>query len=280
MNQSCYTRLFALVACLAVAGCYKEYSEDFAEEEIIVQNAAIGQQLADDALDIVYQAEVLQKRFPGDTTNSPVACGVISNDASNKILTVDYGTGCPDTHGRVHSGKLIVSYSSLLGDTTADRELTFDHYVVNLKKVEGTVGLHNFEILPDGAFVIVRTLTDLKITFPNGTSVMYNGSHDRVWTSGRGDSLATNNRYAFRGTINGVSSSGRVFTQKITTPVIADFYSVSQGFFARTYGVVELIKLDGYPDRQRTVNYGKDSTKYDNTVTVSTFRRTYGITAD
>ena len=61
MNQPSYTKLFVLAACLGVAGCYKEYSENFAEEETIIQNAAIGQQLADDALDIVYQAEVLQK---------------------------------------------------------------------------------------------------------------------------------------------------------------------------------------------------------------------------
>ena len=287
MNQPRYTKPFILAACLAVAGCYKEYSENFTEEETIVQNAAIGQQLADDALDIVYQAEVLQKRFPRDTTGSPLACGTISNDAANKILTIDYGTGCADTHGRTHSGKIIVMYSNILGDTLANRLVTFDQYVVgkvdppfSLKKVEGTVGLHDFQILPDSAYVAIRTLTDFKITFPNGTGVTFNGSHDRVWTSGGGDSLATNNRYTFRGSMTGVSSSGHSFTQTVTTPFIADFYCSSQGFFARTYGVVELSKLDGYPDRKRTVDYGADSTKYDNTVTVSTFRRTYGLTTD
>jgi len=146
--------------------------------------------------------------------------------------------------------------------------------------VEGTVSLHDFAILPDGAFVAVRTLTDFKVTFPNGTAVTFNGSHDRVWTSGRGDNLATNNRYTFRGSMQGVSSTGRSFTQDITKPFIADFYCASQGYFARTYGTVELSALGGYPDRKRTVDYGSDSTKYDNTVTVSTFRRTYGVTAD
>jgi len=37
----------------------KSIRKIFAEEETIVRNAAIGQQLADDALDIVYQAEYL-----------------------------------------------------------------------------------------------------------------------------------------------------------------------------------------------------------------------------
>ena len=94
--------------------------------------------------------------------------------------------------------------------------------------------------------------------------------------------MAANNRYTFRGSITGVSSTGRSFTQDIdiNTPVIADFYCASKGFFARTYGVVKLSRLEGYPDRKRTVDYGSDSTKYDNTVTVSTFRRTYGVTTD
>ncbi len=287
MNQSTSTKLFVLTSCLAVAGCYKEYSENFAEEETIVQNAAIGQQMADDALDIVYQAEVLQKNFSGGSTTFPgstAACGTIANDAANKILTIDYGSGCADANGRTHSGKIIVNYSSILGDTQADRLVAFDQYVVNLNKVEGTVGLHDFAILPDSAYAAVRNLTDFKITYPNGTGVTFNGSHDRVWTSGRADSLINNNRYTFResitGPITGMSSTGRSFTQTITTPFIADFYCVSKGFFGRTYGVVELSRLGGYPDRKRTVDYGSDSTKYDNTVTVSTFRRTYGVTTE
>jgi len=283
MNQPSPTKLFILAACLAVAGCYKEYSEDFAEEETIVRNAAIGQQLADDALDIVYQAEYLLKKSPGGTTTFPGnrgGCGTAFDDAINKILTIDYDTGCVDLLARAYRGKIIVSYSGSLGDTTADRLVTFDQFVVNLKKVEGTVSLHDFAILPDGALVAVRTLTDFKVTFPNGTGVTFNGNHDRVWTSGRADNLATNNRYTFRGSMQGVSSTGRSFTQDITQPFIADFYCASQGYFARTYGIVELSALGGYPDRKRTVDYGSDSTKYDNTVTVSTFRRTYGVTAD
>jgi hypothetical protein len=142
MNQPPYTKLLILASCLAVAGCYKEYSEDFADEETIVQNAAIGQQLADDALDIVYQAEYLLKKLPGGTKSFPTStrtCGTISDDAINKILTIDYDTGCVAAYGGTYSGKIIVAYSSTLGDTLADRLVTFDHFVVNLKKVEGTV---------------------------------------------------------------------------------------------------------------------------------------------
>jgi len=110
MNRPSHTKLIILAACLAVAGCYKEYSEDFAEEETIVRNAAIGQQLADDALDIVYQAEYLLKMHPGETGT----CGTIVDDAINKILSINYDTGCVAAIGGLHRGKIIVAYSSTL----------------------------------------------------------------------------------------------------------------------------------------------------------------------
>src|ERR1700716_559135 len=96
MTQRSHTKLFVLAACFAVAGCYKEYSEDFAEEETIVRNAAVGQQLADDALDIVYQAEYFLRMHP-ETKNFPTStgmCGTIVNDSINKILIINYDTGC------------------------------------------------------------------------------------------------------------------------------------------------------------------------------------------
>ncbi len=276
--------LFVFLLLLA-GGCYKEYSEDFIEEEIAIQNAALGIEEADDVLDLVYRAEVLlinsgfnDASFPGI---SALPCGTIHNDASNKNITITFPTeGCSDPLAKLHNGIITVSYPTFPGDTLANRLVTFTDYYVSSKKLSGTIELKNFQILPDGAYVAVRTVTDFKVSYPDGTTVTFNGGHDRVWTSGRGDTLENNNRYTYRGSMDGVSSNGRSFTQDITVPCIADFYAYSQGNFARTYGTVELSRLDGYPTRKRTVIYGTDSTKYDKIVTVSTFRRTYGYNTD
>jgi hypothetical protein len=281
MNTSRSIKLFTLASCFAVTGCFKEYSENFAEEETIVENAAIGQQLADDALDVVYQAEILQMANPGgSTTTGPwrTFCGTITDDQVNRLLTIDFGTECKDLNLSSHSGKILSTYAGALGDSLADRTVTFSGYSVNNNKVEGTISLHDHIILPDSAYIATRTLTDFKVTFASGTAILFNGSHVRVWSSGRADALRSNNVYSFtQGSLTGVSSAGRTFTQTITTPFTVNFYCASLGFFPRTYGVVELAELEGYPERKRTVDYG-DSLKYDNTITVETFRRTYGVT--
>ena len=78
--------------------------------------------------------------------------------------------------------------------------------------------------------------------------------------------------------MSGVSSGGRSFTQDIISPVRTNFYCASLGDFARSQGVVELTVLEGYPNRKRTVDYGNGVCN--NTITIETFRRTYGVSAN
>ncbi len=262
---------------IGFSSCHKDLAEDFTEEETIIENAAIGQAEADDVLDIAYQAEMIQKAATGGR-RAETSCGLIYDDPINKILTIDFGTGCTGLFARQRSGKIIVTYASALGDTLANRSIRFDTFVVNQKKVEGTIELHDISLTTDGLLEATLTLTDFRISFPNSTAIIFNGSHTRLWTSGMGDTIHDNNVYLFTGSLNGVSSSGRSFTQDITTPVVASFYCASQpsqGNFSRVAGVVELTRLEGFPDRTRTVDYGDGTCN--NKVTVATFRRTYGV---
>jgi hypothetical protein len=142
------------------------------------------------------------------------------------------------------------------------------------KAISGTVLLHDISFV-DSVQVASRTLIDFHVDFPNGTGITFNGSHQRSWISGRSDTIPDNNVYTYAGSLTGLASGGRTFKQDITTPILTNFYCASLGFFARSAGVVELSELEGYPNRKRTVNYGTD--KCDRSITVETFRRTYGV---
>lgn len=280
MRQAIQIRLLVIATSLATGACFKEYSENFQEEETTIENAAIGQQDADDALDMAYRAEVYQRLYPADTIILN-GCARIYHDSTVHLLTINFGSKpCAGFLNRQLTGKILITYEGQLGDTLKDRTLTFESYVVNNRKVEGTVSLHNRFVNSAGLNEDDRTLTDLTITFPDGSGIKYEGTHTRVWTSGRGDTVEYNNIYNLFGSITGTTSSGRNFTQDIDIdhPVKLDFYCATSGDFARTRGIVELSKLDGYPDRQRTVDYG-DST-CDKTISVKTFRRTYGVTTN
>ena len=107
---------------------------------------------------------------------------------------------------------------------------------------------------------------------------MYNGSRTRELISDYADSDPSNNVYSITGSVSGQSTTGRSFTQEITTPIIANWACASEGNFARVSGVVEMTTLSGYVARKRVVNYGDG--ECDNVITITTFRRTFEVTVN
>ncbi|MFZ6009377.1 MAG: hypothetical protein ACOYXT_03445 [Bacteroidota bacterium] len=243
------------------------------EEEQALEESSVAEDAADDALEMSYQGEVQLASAGGRVASD---CPVITHDKVNKKIIIDFGDGCQGPGGRTRRGKIIVTYSGEPGDSIANRIITFENYFVNNKGITGTIELRDISVNPAGNLVCTRRLIDLTVTFPDGRTIVYNGSRTREWLSGRGDDDPTNNIYRITGELTGVSSTGRSFTHKIIEPIIADWSCAASGNFARVAGMVELTKLKGYDVRKRIIHYGDGVC--DNVITVITFRRTYTVT--
>jgi hypothetical protein len=246
------------------------------EEEQAVESSSVGDDASDDALEMSYQAEH-QLSISGGRVNTTL-CATVTNDIVNKIITIDFGDGCVGPYGRVRKGKILIAYSSEVGDSLANRIITFENFFVNNKGVTGTIELRDVSINADGNLQSTNRLKDLTITFASGQKVVYNGTRTREWLAGAGDDDPTNNKYRITGTVTGESTTGRSFTQEIVEPIISDWSCAAQGNFARVAGVVEMTKLNGYSVRKRTVDYGDG--ECDNVITITTFRRTYKVTIE
>lgn len=244
------------------------------EEEQTLESSSVGEDASDDALEIAAQAEIELSETGGRLKTD--MCAVITHDIENKKVTIDFGEGCVGPYGRERSGKIIVTYSSEIGDSIANRIITFEDYFVNNKGITGIIELRDISVNGSGYLQSVKKLVDLTVSFPNGEQVVFNGSRTREWISGAGDGDHTNNVYRITGSLNGESTTGRSFTHEIVEPIISDWSCAAQGNFARVSGVVEMTKLGGYVSRKRTVDYGDGDC--DNTIVVTTFRRTYVVT--
>jgi hypothetical protein len=242
------------------------------EEEQAVESSSVGEDASDDALEITSQVEGELTASGGRISST---CATVTNDTENNILTIDFGDGCVGPYGRTRKGKIIVAYSSVIGDEIANRIITFEDYFVNNKGVTGTIELRDISINASGNLQSVKKVVDLTISLPNGERVVFNGSRTRELISGYADDILSNNIYKITGTISGQSTTGRSFTLEITEPIIADWTCAALGNFARVSGTVEMTKLGGYVSRKRTVDYGDGDC--DNVITVTTFRRTYEV---
>jgi hypothetical protein len=275
------TRIFNSISSLLfilslLASCQREEGMEQGteqEEEQITESASISEDASDDALEISALAET-QLSAVGGRVNFDL-CAVITHDVLNKKIVIDFGDGCVGPYGRERRGKIIVNYSHVLGDSIANRIITFENYFVNNKGVSGTIELRDVAINAQGNLQCTKRLIDLTITFPNGEYVVFNGSRVREWLAGAGDDNRFNNLYRITGSCTGRWSTGRTFTHEIVEPIIADWACAEQGNFARVAGVVEVSKLGGYKDRKRTVDYGDG--ECDNIIVITTFRRTYNV---
>lgn len=246
------------------------------EEEQILESSSTSEDASDDALEISALAETQLAIEGGRVSND--LCATITHDALNHRIIIDFGDGCVGPYGRERRGKIIVTYSSELGDSIANRIITFEDYFVNNKGVTGTIELRDIEINAQGNLQCTKRLVDLTIWYPNGQRVCFNGQRIREWLAGAGDDNRFNNIYRITGSVTGRWTTGRTFTHVIVEPIIADWSCAAQGNFARVSGVVEVTNLGGYKERRRVVNYGNG--ECDNIIVITTFRRTYNLTIE
>lgn len=269
--------LFALAVMVFTFSCREDelgQGTDL-EEESVLESASTGENETDDALEIAYQVETDLKAGSSNGRVASSTCASVTHDEANKKVIIDFGSGCTGPYGRTRSGKIIVTYSTTVGDSIANRIITFENYFVNSRGITGTIELRDVEENNDGNLQCTKRLLDLKVTFPNGESITFNGSRTREWISGAGDGIASNNVYRITGSVSGTSTRGRSFTHDITEPIISDWSCAAAGNFARIAGKTEMTKLGGYAKRKRIVDYGDGDC--DNIITITTIRRTYTI---
>jgi hypothetical protein len=116
------------------------------------------------------------KCLPEGIDITPATIGVFP-----KTVTLDFGTGCTDTDIN-RKGKINIVIDKLFFSTGAKATITFDNYYVNGIKVEGTQILTNLSTV--GGFAYEYTVTEGKLTYPNGSVYQYGGTRTLTQTAG------------------------------------------------------------------------------------------------
>ena len=268
-----FRRFMAIALSITAAALFQCKEEN--------QNAGLGIVEAYDALEVAYYIEVNFKLSGGSTAITD-GCSVYTNNTASRTITMQFGD-CSTTsaypYHRIRSGVMQVHYAGAVGDTVANRVLTFDNYFVSGKMLEGEITLSEIKRdTIDSLLHSVCTFKAFKVSFPNGTNVTYNGSHTRVWTFGEGDNVANNNTYTVNMLSDSLNISGpdvRTFTSAITSPIKLNFScaDADPGKLAATSGAIQIDEISGLGKGLRIVNFGDGTC--DNSVKVTTTQRTF-----
>ena len=170
-------------------------------------------------------------------------------------VTVDFGSGCLGTDGRMRSGVLAAEFSGPWRDANTVVTVTTTEYIVNGYKVSGTITMTNNGTNGAGNINYTVAVSNGVVADTSGNTIQWNGSTNYEMVVGAATDFASNgisgitdDVYHITGSANGVNRNGSPYTAVITERLVRD---LSCKWI--TDGTIELTPQNGDP---RTLNFG------------------------
>jgi hypothetical protein len=189
-----------LMGALTFVSCKKESSVNNTQEEITATlNAAENDAEAEAEFNDVY--DNVTATNGGDELGLVDGAGIFGREDSvgrcftvtvvpqtpgvfPKTVTIDFGTGCLGRDGKLRSGKIITVFTGRLSQPGNSATTTFDNYMVNGVKIEGTHVITNTSTSNNRSFTV--KVSGAKITKQNGKWIKWESFKTFLQTEGNG----------------------------------------------------------------------------------------------
>lgn len=222
--------MIAAIAIFTFQSCTKngtldQNSVDLADDD------AVSDAVFEDIFNTVDNADIILSSFQkGDAAKSDLvalsdSCPTVTishpSDAIwPKTITIDFGAGCTGLWDQTRSGKIMISVSGPRMTTGSTKTVTFDNYFFNGIKVEGTKVIENMGPNNNQHVVFSITLTNGKLTLPDGKTIQRSFQHQREWIAGLLTKNIWDDECLVTGTTSGVNINGVAYTNTITTALL------------------------------------------------------------
>lgn len=177
-------------------------------------------------------------------------CATVTEDSETfpKNISIDFGTGCTDAHGRVRTGIIHIHLTAEMTELGAVRTVTFENFHINEMQITGSRITTNTGATESGQPIFSRVV-DVQITRPAGT-FHRQFSGQVTWMSGFDTEACGDNVFSETGSGSVTRPNGVTVTRTITSPLIVD---QTCGYI--TAGEVEM----NTPQGTASINFGNGS---------------------
>jgi hypothetical protein len=217
---------------MAFSSCKKDRTSTIDEIETtfeISENQAVSDNLNQDAGDVMEEAAARHGLTGGgngcgnpSTMNWIGQCATItvSGNFPAKNIKIDFGTGCTSPNGVVRKGIVNILLTDSVRTPGSIATITFDNYYVNAFKKEGTVTRTNTTVAGSNTRGHNRTVTNGKITGPNGKYWLHSSNIDITQTAGVNTPCdITDDIYTLAGSRTATNAAGKSRTSTTQTPL-------------------------------------------------------------
>lgn len=281
-NPAKTATLLLFSALLLFNGCKKETSGSAAEEEFASQASSEADAESDDIFNEVFDNVMgvntdvalggtgvfgqMNAGSAGGTarTNSCPNVTITHMNAPDPFpvkIVMDFGTGCVGRDGRTRSGKIISVYTNRLIYPGAKATTTFDNYVVEGIKVEGTHIITNQSVIPTNTNCLTHiwkvVVEGAKLTKPNGNFTEWNSTKTITQLEGMCTPyIPLDDIYKITGSANGKVKRGDLliaWRAETVEPLIKKF---SCRWLVK--GIIKIVRLNLSTSSPwvATINYG------------------------
>lgn len=173
-------------------------------------------------------------------TDGTAGCGTVSNDATAKVLTIDFGAGCTGVDGRTRKGKISIQYVGAIPQTSPTRTLTFINYSVNNNSITGSISISGFQRTTSSLTFSVSA-TNAQVVLSDGRTYAIS-TLQRTFTSNFGVLTdLTDDVTTITGNSTQTGPNGNVTTINITSPITIKGSCATTGFYYPASGTYEVI---------------------------------------
>lgn len=248
----------ASIVILSFISCQKDTSTFEQASVNIADDDAVSDAVFEDIYSTTDNAEIILDELSksGDSKSMVVladSCPTITITQPGpgvwpKTITIDFGEGCTGLYDNSRSGKIIIVVSGPRLEVGTIRTVTFEDYYFNGIKVEGTKVVENTGYNNNQNLVFSVTLTDGKLTLPDGKFIERSFIHQREWIAGLLTKNIWDDECLITGTAHGTTIEGVEYNNTITTAL-----HWQRTCFFLVSGVVK-IEREGKQDVE--INYG------------------------
>jgi hypothetical protein len=139
-----------------------------------------------------------------------------------KTVTLDFKTGCEGPDGKIRKGKIITVYSGPMRAPGSKATTTFDGYMVDSMKVEGTHEVTN-NSTSNNQILTMKVIAG-KLTWTSGRWVKWGSTRTITQLEGNGTpAFPRDDIFKITGAGRGENSRGKSWSHEITEPLIKRF---------------------------------------------------------
>ncbi|MCI4671417.1 MAG: hypothetical protein MRZ79_24965 [Bacteroidia bacterium] len=242
---------FACIAAIATvfAACTTEQDVVSQEDTDLVLLDATAEDAFADAEEVSFEAlEMTDESIYGRTFQTGSAraltnaCVTITNDSVNRVLTIDFGTGCVGPDGRTRSGQIVIDYTRRLYWPGATLSVSLVNYMVDSVAIAGTKTYTNLMQNFRDTLSLNVTLSGGSMTLANGNSATRSFTRTTTWVRGANPAL---DEFWVDGSLQGSRFNGNAFTRTINNTLVFRRGCRRRGVHNPVEGTVTITRSNG-----------------------------------